>query len=146
MIHSRSIETPNPNRLLVLDDEPAILSLVRRMGEQIGYETSCVSAFDSFVEQYRELQPTVVVLDLILQREDALSVVEFMGRERFSGGLILFSGYDYRILRSIAEVARGHGLNVMGTVEKGLNMEKVTAILRSTYLGGLLPAALTGGY
>jgi PleD family two-component response regulator len=140
MIHSPSIETPNPNRLLVLDDDPAILSLVRRMGEHIGYKTCGVSVFDSFKDQYHELQPTVVLLDLILQREDALRVVEFMGRERFSGGLILFSGYDYRILRSIAEVARGHGLNVMGTVEKGRNMQKVPAILRTTYLGGLPPA------
>jgi len=86
-----------------------------------------------------------VILDLFLQHEDVLRVIDFLGKERFAGGVILFSGYDYRFLRSIAGVGRDHGLNIMGVVEKGRNLDKVTALLRTAYLGPLrTPAGVQG--
>lgn len=131
----------NPNRMLVLDDDEAMLALVRRMGEQIGYQIGCAASAARFFHLYRELRPTLVVLDLFLQHEDVLRVIDFLGKEHFAGGVILFSGFDHRHLRSIAQLGRDQGLNIMGTVEKGRNIEKVSAMLRTAFLGPLPAAA-----
>jgi AmiR/NasT family two-component response regulator len=141
MNDNKEIGWQNPNRLLVLDDDEGMCNLVRRLAEQIGYQVTCVTTTEKFCEVYPQVWPTMVVLDLVLQQEDVLTVIDFIGIDHFPGGVILFTGYDHRFLNFIAQLGRDRGLNIMGTVEKGLNLQKLSSILCSSFLGPLPVAA-----
>ena len=134
-----NLDTRNPNRLLVLDDDEKMLALVAKMAEPIGFETAGVTSSTAFIEKYKEMSPTVAIIDLFLQSEDSVSIIDYLGRSRFKGPIILFSGFDHHFLRAISELAHQHGLHVLGTVEKGRNIEKIGVLLRTAYLGSLRP-------
>ena len=129
--------TSNANRLLVLDDDEKMLALVEKIAGQIGFETIGVTSSTAFIEKYKEMSPTVAIIDLFLQNEDSVGVVKHLGRSRFKGPIILFSGFDHHFLQSISEVARDNGLHVLGVVEKGRNIGKIDVLLRTAYLGSL---------
>ena len=131
------LDTRNPNRLLVLDDDEKMLALVEKIAEPIGFETAGVTSSSAFIEKYKEMSPTVAIIDLFLQNEDSVGVIDYLGRSRFKGPIILFSGFNHHFLRTISELAHQHGLHVLGTVEKGRNLEKIGMLLRTAYLGSL---------
>ena len=132
-----NLSTLNPNRLLVLDDDEKMLALVEKIASQIGFETVGVTSSTAFIEKYKEMSPTVAIIDLFLQNEDSVGVVKHLGRSRFKGSIILFSGFDHHFLESISEVARDNGLHELGVVEKGRNIGKIDMLLRTAYLGSL---------
>ena len=132
-----NLDTRTPNRLLVLDDDEKLLALVKKMAEPIGFETTGVTSSSAFIEKYKEISPTVAIIDLFLQNEDSVAVIEYLGRSRFMGPIILFSGFNHLFLRTISELAHQHGLHVLGTVEKGRNIEKIGMLLRTAHLGAL---------
>jgi putative two-component system response regulator len=58
-------------RVLILDDEPASLTFMRNILESDGYgEVTAMSDAVSALQQFRELNPDVVVLDLWMPRSD----------------------------------------------------------------------------
>jgi ActR/RegA family two-component response regulator len=140
-----NLEITNPNRLLVLDDDERMISLIENMARPIGFETNSSNTASGFIVVFKHFRPSVVVLDIFLQNEDSMRAIDFLGRSQFKGAVILVSGFDYRFLRSVGEVARDHGLHLLGTVEKGAQIEKVESLIRAAYIGSLrplLPAAL----
>jgi len=54
----------NKQRLLVVDDEPAICVLIKDVAEGIGFEVSMTTTADAFRESIRYAAPGVIVLDL----------------------------------------------------------------------------------
>jgi len=130
-------DSVNPNRLLILDDDEKINALMGKIASPMGFEIDCATTVSAFMARFKTLGPSVVILDIFLQYEDSLRAIDFLGRSQFKGAVILVSGFDYRFLRSVADVARDHGLHVLGTVEKANHLEKVGALLRSAYIGAL---------
>jgi len=53
MAEVEQLDCTNPNRLLALDDDESMLALVGRMGEQVGYDVTCVAAAARFFYMYR---------------------------------------------------------------------------------------------
>lgn len=134
----------NPNRLLILEDDERMVKLIENIAQPLGYETRASSTASGFISVHKQFAPTVVVLDIFLQNEDSMRAIDYLGRCQFKGAVILASGFDYRFLRSVGDVARDNGLHVLGTVEKGSQVEKVAALLRSAYIGSLR-SLLPGG-
>ena len=64
-------------RILVIDDEDAVLDVIRRFLEIAGHQVSCMSSVSKALEAVATgLQPDVVLLDLMIPREE--------GRANFS--------------------------------------------------------------
>jgi putative two-component system response regulator len=58
-------------RVLIVDDEPASLTFMRHVLESDGYgEVNALADAASALQQFRELNPDVVVLDLWMPRSD----------------------------------------------------------------------------
>ncbi len=67
------MNAPAPRvRVLVVDDEPPLVDLVRGYLERDGFEVSSASDGPGAVRSARELRPAVVVLDLMLPGFDGL--------------------------------------------------------------------------
>ena len=63
------------NRLLVVDDDPAICDFVKEVAEENGFDVATAENFDQFSAGYRSFRPSVIVLDLVLPRVDGIELL-----------------------------------------------------------------------
>ncbi len=64
------------DRILVVDDEPRYLKLIRYNLESVGYQVSCVSTGEEALESVALEPPDIIVLDLRLPEKDGFQVCE----------------------------------------------------------------------
>jgi two-component system phosphate regulon response regulator PhoB len=61
-------------KILVVDDEPDILELIRYNLAKEGYLVTCVPTGEAAIHKVREVKPDLIVLDLMLPGADGLQV------------------------------------------------------------------------
>ena len=64
-----------PQRVLVVDDEDKIRDIVRRYLERDGYEVADTNDGESALRLARELQPDIIVLDVMMPGTDGIEVL-----------------------------------------------------------------------
>ena len=64
--------------ILVVDDDPNIVRLVRSYLEQSGFRVETVGDGDAALQAIHSLRPDLIVLDLMLPGRDGLSVTQFV--------------------------------------------------------------------
>jgi two-component system, OmpR family, alkaline phosphatase synthesis response regulator PhoP len=69
-------------RILVVEDEEDIAELVRYNLSKEGYQVTCVGAGEPALKQARELNPDLILLDLMLPGIDGLDVCREIKRSR----------------------------------------------------------------
>lgn len=119
------------NRALILDDNPLVREAILKTARGCGYEAAAAAAPQEFYTKFETWHPTALVLDVVLGEEDVCEVLDFLGARNFSGPLILTSGYNYRILHSVAKLARDRGLHVVDLVEKSGSSGRLVEVLRA---------------
>ena len=67
-------------RLLVVEDDPAVLDIVQTRLEMAGYETHRARDGKSATDMLATMRPDAVVLDLSMPRMDGFAVLEWMAR------------------------------------------------------------------
>lgn len=116
--------TRPPLTALVIDDDSFMCELVGQLLQDCGVGevssapdgTLGIAAFDS-----AEPRPDLVVIDLKLPEQDGFQVVELLAARHYSGGVILISGQEDRVLNSASQMAQFHQLQVLGALAKPLN-------------------------
>jgi DNA-binding response OmpR family regulator len=125
----------NDNRVLVLDDNPATAAASVRVARDCGYQAMAAASATAFYAEYVNWVPTLLVLDVVLGDTDVCEVLDFLGRNHCTIPIVLISGYDYRILHSVAKLARGRGLHVADVIEKAGAGDRLQAVLRAHAVG-----------
>lgn len=72
---------PRAPRLLVVDDEPAILDLMRRRLEALGCEVTTLTGGSEVVKVVREKLPDLVLLDVMMPDMDGFSVCQALKQD-----------------------------------------------------------------
>jgi EAL domain-containing protein (putative c-di-GMP-specific phosphodiesterase class I) len=116
-------------RMVVFDDEAAIGRLVVRVGALVGLEAVAVSDAEAFRSSLLDAPPQIVVLDLQLGSTDGVEQMRFLAESRFTGSLIVMSGFDPRVLEATASVARSLGLNVAAALTKPIRLKELEKVL-----------------
>lgn len=70
-----------PNKILVIDDEPNILSLVHAYLQPEGYEVRMASDGTAGLKAAREFKPDLIVLDIMLPGMDGIELLTRLRRE-----------------------------------------------------------------
>lgn len=70
-----------PTRVLVVDDEPDLLELVRYNLTKAGYEVACVESGEDALQHTREHRPDLIILDVLLPGLDGLAVCRALRRD-----------------------------------------------------------------
>ncbi len=96
--------TSAPIRVLIVDDEPALVELVGRYLRREGFEVSTAADGERAIELARQRDPQVVVLDLMLPGLDGLEVARRL-REFSDAYIVMLSA-------RVEEVDRVVGLSV----------------------------------
>lgn len=126
-------------KILLVDDDPFILKLLsiqlRAFGlERRGFvDVACShsgKAALQFLEQHPEI--TLVFCDLQMPEMDGVEFVRHLVRQGYTGGLVLISGETPRTRQAVEQLARAHGLNVLGTLGKPVSSESLLKVLDAT--------------
>jgi two-component system, OmpR family, alkaline phosphatase synthesis response regulator PhoP len=78
-------------KVLIADDEPDIVELLKYNLEKEGYEVTTAKDGDEALYKAAQVNPDLVVLDMMMPRKNGMQVLEVMrSQERFRETLIMF--------------------------------------------------------
>lgn len=132
---------PN-NLLLAVDDERDFLDLVAQLAHDIGYEVLTADSAPAFRQVVADYHPSLVLLDLQIPGMDGVEALRILARQGLTGGIVLASGMDQRVLTSARQLGESLGLKMLGTLQKPALIEDIEAML-SKHLGA--SSQLTSG-
>lgn len=137
------------NRLLIVDDEPAVCAVVQRVAEPLGFRVRALNQSNLFLETLKEFRPSVLVLDLRMPGSDGVQLLHQIGESGLATQVIVISGMDQRVLNTAEKLGRSRGLAMLGVLQKPLQREELERRLRQameanrTYAPDELAAALS---
>lgn len=105
-------------QMLVVDDEPGMGRLMRRVGEQCGYAVRVTTCAESFMDEVVRAEPDVIILDLSLPGADGVDLLRFLATIRCRAKILIVSGFDSRVLETTGRLGSAQGLRIAGTVAK----------------------------
>ena len=100
-------------RLLSVDDDPGMLSLVRRVAADLDFEVDMVSHGSFFMAAYVRKKPDVITLDLYMPDVDGIELIRWLGDVGCTARIILMSGAAHHYSRMAQRLGQdGSKLNV----------------------------------
>jgi DNA-binding response OmpR family regulator len=117
--------------MLVVDDEPAMGRLIRRVGERCGYEVRVTTCSETFMDEVVRAEPDVIVLDLSLPGADGVDLLRFLATSRSRAKILIVSGFDSRVLETTSRLGSARGLRIAGTVAKPARVADIEAAFLS---------------
>ena len=121
-------------KILIVDDEPFVLRLLERQLGMLGFAKidSCERAKDALAVLAADTGSIgLVFCDLQMPQMDGVEFVRQLMQIGYTGGLVLVSGEEERILQTAQRLAQAHGLNALGTLRKPIALEELRRVMES---------------
>ena len=116
-------------RLLLIDDEPALAEFLADAARECGFEPAIADNGRDFQQQFADAAPDMVALDLGMPNMDGVEFLRFLAEQKFSGPVLIISGFDRRVLDSAFRLGEALGLTMAGPLEKPARLETIEALL-----------------
>ena len=116
-------------RLLVIDDEPALADFVAQVANECGFRPILTADDAAFRDEFRSERPDVVVLDLGMPGMDGVELLRFLASENNDAPVLIFSGFDRRVLESAFRLGEALGLQMIGPLEKPVRFQELERLL-----------------
>ena len=116
------------NRLLLIEDDRVFSLIVRRAGEACGYEVTALAHLknDAVLQQ---IDPTVIMLDLIMPGQDGIEVLRLLGASKNQAHVVIVSAADEKIISAAQLIGSALGLRIAGTFSKPISVESLHEVL-----------------
>lgn len=123
-----------PHRVLVVDDEEAIRSLVKDFLEGQGYLVSTAADGDEGIKVFKSDKPSVVLIDFLLPRKNGFAVAEAIrkDRERAQTPIIMMSGV-FKNPKTAVEARDKY--KVVDFLSKPLDLQRISALVEDAVQG-----------
>lgn len=109
------------HKLLIIDDEPAISKLIKRIAELRGYQVVATSDWSTFKDSLETDPPDVICLDLGMPEFDGIELLGFLADCNCTCPLLIVSGFDRRIISTSMRLAEARGLTVAAAIAKPID-------------------------
>ena len=116
-------------RLLVVDDEPEFCELVRKVATDLDYEVLVATNGRTFQEAYLALQPTMIVMDMVMPEMDGNELVLWLVEQRYAANLIIITGYNPDYAKDARLLAEFKGLRSVITLTKPIRVARLREAL-----------------
>ncbi|HEY3712707.1 MAG TPA: response regulator transcription factor [Amycolatopsis sp.] len=136
------METPNPVRLLVVDDEPHIADLVATVARYEGWLAVTAGSGAAALSRAADFGPDIVVLDLMLPDLDGFTVLDRLRANGNTVPVVFLTAKDATADR-IAGLTRGGDDYLVKPFSVEELMARLRAVLRRS-TGAAVPAAARG--
>ncbi len=137
-----SAYAPAVTRILVVDDEPHIVEVVRAYLEREGYAVSTALDGDAALERIAEDAPDLIILDLMLPRRSGFDVLRELRSRGSSAAVIMLTARD-DVVDRVAGLEIGADDYVTKPFEPRELVARVGAVLRRVAGQAPMPAATT---
>ena len=130
---------------LIVDDSHAILNFTSAMLKQnfaIDKVTAKTSAASALEVLKSDKNVNLLFLDLNMPEMDGIQFLAELTQMKYKGFLVIMSGVAPRIIASVEELAKGYGLNYLGTLLKPLDVKGFEEVLAD--IGEPEPESETG--
>jgi len=117
-----------PPRLLIIDDEPSVLSVLRVVGERAGWRVSAVSDSRLAAAAAREFNPNRIIMDIVMPEMDGFEVLRRLATDGCEAEILLLSGFTGLYGKLAAVVGSAAGLHVR-TAPKPISLAALNAFL-----------------
>jgi CheY-like chemotaxis protein len=74
-------------------------------------------------------KPNLILCDLHMPGEDGFQLMDALGKRGYTGGIILVSGQEDRVLKSAGLMAEFHTLKFLGAIQKPVTKEALAAAI-----------------
>jgi two-component system, OmpR family, alkaline phosphatase synthesis response regulator PhoP len=118
-------------KILIADDEPDIVEILKYNLIREGYQVSTASNGDEAVEKAREMHPDLVVLDIMMPRKTGLEVSQILrAQPQFKDTLIMFLTALNDDATQIKGLATGADDYISKPISPNVFLSKVQSLLR----------------
>jgi EAL domain-containing protein (putative c-di-GMP-specific phosphodiesterase class I)/FixJ family two-component response regulator len=117
--------------MMVVDDDSLVTTLMALSLDQLGYSSviSASTGAQTLEHLDRGVAPDVIFCDLQMPGMDGVQLLRHLGSRHFSGGVILLSGSDWRILKACEEMGESLGLHMLGILRKPFDTVTIQSLL-----------------
>jgi CheY-like chemotaxis protein len=129
--------TKSPPRILVVDDTPALLDVIRRCLESEGYQVRTCLESRNAVQMAQETHPDVVMLDVVMPEVSGWEVLAQLRQDReFMGTpVIVCTAYVAEALGRLAEL-KGPDRH-LGLLPKPFELDELIEVVASVTAAAL---------
>jgi EAL domain-containing protein (putative c-di-GMP-specific phosphodiesterase class I)/ActR/RegA family two-component response regulator len=121
-------EQPGASSLLIVDDDATQRSVIGRIAQRLGYDTTMAMSVDEAAELIADRPFDCITVDLALGERDGIELLRLIGELRPTPQVVVISGCDARILNATVRMAHAAGIMNVRSVPKPVNF----ALLRTT--------------
>lgn len=116
-------------RIMVIDDEEDIGETIAEIAAARGFEVTTLCDPSLVADRLASFPPDVIMLDLMMPGTDGVELLRLLADKVKNAKIILMSGSDARVLNSARRLGSAHGLDVIATVEKPIDIPTLRALL-----------------
>jgi len=124
------------NRVLVIDDDQTVRDLMRRVLSREGFDVVTASSGAEGLELARELRPSVITLDVLMQEMDGWSVLQAIRADKS------LADTPVVMLTVVDEKQRGFTLGASAYLTKPVDRARLAAVLEPFKTAHKVPRAL----
>lgn len=121
-------------RLLVIDDEPAIVRLISRVAESCGFAVTATTDSESFLDELSVVSPDAIILDLSMPGTDGVELLRLLAASGCRARILIISGYDRRVLETSGKLAVARGLDIAGTIRKPARAAELMSAISALHI------------
>jgi EAL domain-containing protein (putative c-di-GMP-specific phosphodiesterase class I)/HPt (histidine-containing phosphotransfer) domain-containing protein len=121
-------------RVLIIDDDYIMHRVTTLILNDLGIynvKTSLSGPKALEILEQHKAAIDLIICDLNMPEMDGIEFMRHLAKKRFAGPIILSSGEDLRILKTVEKLANEHQLNVLGIMEKPATPLKISELLDS---------------
>lgn len=122
---------PLPQRVFIVDDEPAILDVLSRGLQNAGYQTTTFTSGREFERTVVRDLPDLCIMDLSLPDLDGVTILNELAAQDYRGRILLISGHSQQLLRSVSRLAEDYQLQIIGCLRKPFTLGPLIETIRA---------------
>jgi len=126
LVFARSVVQPDPVKLLVIEDEPRMLELLRRGLTEEGHNVICASDGSEGWELAHAYEFDAVVLDVMLPKMNGVELAKKLRQERVATPVLMLTAKD-----SVPDIVRGLDAGADDYLTKPFTFNELLARLRA---------------
>ncbi len=115
--------------ILIIDDDAAIRSAIKRVLETQGHSVACASDGERGVAAYRKIKPDLVITDIIMPEKEGLWAILQIRRDDTTVPILAMSGGGNFIKTDVLKAARQLGAD--GTIAKPFDANELLTAVRA---------------
>jgi DNA-binding NtrC family response regulator len=115
-------------KILIIDDEPHILLMLKKMLERIGYEIDLAANGNEGLELFKRNPSSLVITDIIMPEKEGLETIREMKRVSPDLKIIAMSGGGKVSADNYLEIAKIFGASKV--IEKPFTQQEMVSAVR----------------